>query len=35
VLKLKDGSRLLAYEPVYDRPSTGKIVPGNIYRKSR
>jgi hypothetical protein len=32
---LKDGTRLLAYEPVYDRPSTGKIVSGNIYRKSR
>ena len=26
-LKLKDGTRLLAYEPVYGRPSTGKIVP--------
>jgi hypothetical protein len=29
-LKLKDGTRLLAYEPVYDRPSTGKIIPVNV-----
>ncbi len=29
-LKLKDGTRLLAYEPAYSRPSTGKIVPVNI-----
>jgi hypothetical protein len=29
-LKLKDGTRLLAYEPVYGRPSTGKIVPVSI-----